>query len=53
MGGIHNFLMELYDIIGHLIAGGSASSRHQDTLASVPCFNSTLLRLPLSEAVPD
>lgn len=53
MGGIHNFQMELYDIIGHLIADGNASSRHQDTMAGVHCFNSTLLRLPLSEAVPD
>lgn len=51
--GIHDFQMNLYDVLSHLIAGGKGSSSHQDTLASVYCFNSTGLRLSLSEAVSD
>ena len=51
--GIYDFQMKLYDILGHLIAGSNASSSHQQTVASVYCFTSAVLRLSLSEAVPD
>lgn len=50
---IHDFQMNLYDVLSHLIAGGKGSSSHQDTLASVYCFNSTELRLSLSEGISD